>query len=154
MRDIFFSISHVLLRQEVHGKFNAVQVTPFSIQISRSTSSAGKQNGIKSFLEVVGRNINADLNSGFKDDPLLLHQVNPSFNYPFFQFEIWNAVAQHTAGILIRFIDNNRVPSLIQGMGCSQSRRSRPYNGHTFINPGAWLLGLHIATRKPIFNNG
>ena len=115
----------VLLRQEIHGEVDAIELAAGNGQVARLLGAAGQDDCIIVGNELVGGDVDADMRAVVEHHALGLHLRDAAVDVMLFHLEVGNAVAKEAAG-LGEFLEN---VGLMSGAGkllrAGEARRSR-----------------------------
>ena len=89
----------VLLRQEVHGEMDALELAPGDRQVARLLGAAGEHHRVVVGDELIGSDIDADMDVVMEDYALGLHLRDAAVDVMLLHLEVGNAVAQQAAGL-------------------------------------------------------
>ena len=95
----------VLLRQEVHGEMDAVELAARHGEIAGMLGAAGEQHGVIVALELLDGEIAADMDVAMEGDAFGLHLLDAALDDIFLHLEVGDAVAEQAAGIGVLLID-------------------------------------------------
>ena len=113
----------VLLRQEIHGEMDALELAPGDRQIARLFRATGKHQRIVVLEQPLGGHVHADMGAAMERDPFRLHLLHAPVNVVFLHLEIGNAVAQQPAGFGELLEDVHLVPDARELLRAGKPRR-------------------------------
>jgi hypothetical protein len=89
----------VLLRQEIHGEVDAVEVAAGDRQVARLLGAAGSTTASYLRDQIVDRSRHADMDAAVEGDALGLHLLDAAVDVPLLHLEVGDAVAHQAAGL-------------------------------------------------------
>ena len=89
----------VLLRQELHGEMDALELAAGHRQVVRLFGAAGEHDGVMLGDELVDRKVDADIGAVMEDDAFGLHLHDAAVDVDLLHLEVGNAVAHQPAGL-------------------------------------------------------
>ena len=114
----------VLLRQEIHGEMDALELAAGHRQIARLLGAAGQHHGVVVLEQLVGRQIDADIGAVMERDAFRLHLRDAAVDMDLFHLEVGNAVAEQAAGLGPALIDMDLVAGARQLLRAGHARRA------------------------------
>src|SRR5262245_23156847 len=103
----------IILLQIIHRIVNAFELAAGNIEIPRHGRSTRQYDRIEFAEKINDADIDSNIGMTLKDHTLFLHQVDPSVNHPFLEFEIGNAIAKQTTGCVVSFIHGDEMTRII-----------------------------------------
>ncbi len=125
----------VLLRQEIHREMDAVELAAGDRQIARLLGAAGQRHRVVFGEQLVGRQVDADMDAVMEGDALGLHLLHADVDDALLHLEVGNAVAQQAAG-LGEFLEDMHVVA-----GARELLRAG-HAGRARADDGDFLAGL------------
>ena len=135
----------ILLRQELHGEVNALELAAGNLQVARLLGAAAEQDGVVVLGERFDRHIDADMRVGHKGDALGAHLLDAAVDDVLFQLEVGNAVAQQAADAVGLFIDGDGVAGAAQLLRGGQAGRPAADHGDALAGVLLGRLGMNPA---------
>ena len=108
---LFARQAAVLLRQEIHGEMDALELAAGHGQVARLFGAAGQHHRVIVLEQHFGRDVDADMRAVMEYDAFRLHLFDAAVDVMLFHLEIGNAVAQQPAGLSPSLVDMDSVPS-------------------------------------------
>ncbi len=137
----------VLLRQEVHGEDEAVEVAPRrgGEEIERLLGAARQQQRIVPALQLLGRDALADVRVAMEDDAFRLHLLHAPLDDLLLHLEVGDAIGQQAAGLGGFLVDVHLVAGARQLLGGGEARGPRADDRHPLSRLALRRLGRHPA---------
>ena len=135
--------SPVLLGEEVHGEVDAAQLAPGNRQVARLLGARRQQDGVEPASKLGYGEIDADLDAGLEEDPLLPHLLDAPVHDPLLQLEIRDPVAEQPAHAIRLLEDGHRVAGTGQLLGRGETRGAGADDRHRAAGPSLRLDGTH-----------
>ncbi len=110
-------------------------------QVARRGGTAGEDDRVELLAQLVGRDVDTDVDAGAEDGAFGLHLREAAVDVPLLHLELGNAVAQQAADAVGPLEHRDRVPGARELLRCSQTRRTRPDDGD--------LLAGEVRRRAP-----
>jgi len=131
-RDSLAGNAPVLLRQEIHGEVDAVEVPAGRIreEIKWPLRANGEQDGVVRTIQALRRHVDANIDVAVKGDTFGFHLANASGDHALFHFEIGNAVNEKSAGASVLLIDMHIMTRPRQLLRGSQPSRTGADNSN------------------------
>ena len=131
---LFFRKRHpgqhaVLLREQFEGEVHALQFTAGDIEVAGAGRAGGDDDGVGLSRRL--RQCRSTLNvlAVTEGDAFLLHQPDAPVDNRLVELEVWDAVAQQSAGGLVLLIHRHRISHLVEGIGTGQAGRTGTDDG-------------------------
>ena len=115
----------VLLRQEVHGEMDAVELAAGDRQVARLLGAAGENHGVVVGEELISSEIHADMGVVMEDYAFGLHLRDAAVDVMLLHLEVGNAVAQQPAGLGVFLVDVNLVAGARELLRAGKAGRPR-----------------------------
>ena len=139
----------VLLRQEVHGEMDAVEIAAGHGEIARLLGAAGEQHGVIVALELLDGEIAADVDVAMEGDAFGLHLLDAALDDVFLHLEVGDAVAQQAAGLGVLLVDMHVVAGARELLRGGEAGGTRADDRHALAG-----LRLRRQRRDPAFLEG
>ena len=104
---------------------DALEVAALDRQVARLGRAAAEADGVELGEELLGRDVDADVDAGLEDDPLGLHLLEPAVEVALLHLEVGDAVAEQAADPVGALEDGDRVPGPGELLGAGQAGRAR-----------------------------
>ena len=108
-RDRIALLHPVRPRQVLHRLVDAVQVAARDRQIARRRRAAGEHHGVELGAQLLGGDVDADVDAGAELGALGLHLLEPAVDVALLHLELGDAVAQQPADAVVALEDRHRV---------------------------------------------
>ncbi len=141
----------VLLRQEVHGEVDAVELAARRLgeEVEGRLRAAGEQHRVVLGLELLGGDVHADVDVAVEGDALGLHLLHAPGNDALLHLEVGDAINQQPARLGVPLVDVHLVAGARQLLGGGEAGRARADDGDALAG-----LGLRRLGRDPAFREG
>ena len=120
----------ILGGQELHGKMDPIELASLDRQVARLRRASTEADGVELVEQLLGVDIETDVDLGSEDDPLGFHLLETTVQVPLFHLEVGNAVTEQTADAVIALEDSDRVTGSGELLRGGQSGRARAYDRH------------------------
>ena len=135
----------ILLRQELHGEIDALELAAGNVEVAWGFRAAGQQQGVKFLAQILRGNAAAHVSARLEADSLGHHLFQAPVEHALFQLEVGNAVAQQAADAVVFFKYGDVVPGAIQLLRGGQARRAGAHHGNALAGAGLGNLRLDPA---------
>ena len=121
----------VLLRQEIHGVVDAVEIAPGRLgeEVERLLRAAGEQQRVVAVLELLGRDRLADVRIAMEGDAFRFHLLDAPVDDPLLHLEVGDAVAQQAAGLGVLLVDVHIMTGARELLGGGETGRAGADDG-------------------------
>src|SRR5437868_3482572 len=130
------------LRQVLHREVDTLQVPSRNLQVARSFSAAGEQDGVELTLQVFNRNRTSHVCVGHELDALGFHLLKPAVYNTLLHLEFWDPVPQQSAGPISFFINRDPMSGAIQLLSRCQPCRTGTDNCYFLARANFWPLRM------------
>ena len=107
--------------EELHGEVDPSQVSALYRQVSGPGRSHAEQEGVAVVLDLLGRHVNTNVDSGLENDPLVSHQIQSSLDHFLGEFHRGDAVHEEAARPVVPLVHRDGVASLVELICRSQT---------------------------------
>ena len=130
----------VLLGEELHGKMQPVQIAAGRIleEVERLLGAAGEQQRVMGALQVLRRDVLADVNAAVEDDALGFHLAHAVGDDRLLHLEVGDAVGEQAARLRALLVDVHLVTGAGELLGGGEAGGTRADNCNLLAGP---LLG-------------
>ena len=102
----FAADAAVLLRQEIHGEMDAVELAARDRQVARLLGAAGQRHRVVVLQQLFDRQVDADMGAVVEGDAFAFHLRRRGMStMPLLHLEVGNAVAQQAAGLGVLLVE-------------------------------------------------
>ena len=113
----------VLLRQELHGEMDAVEVAAGDRQVARLLGAAGENDRVVLLQQLGDVEFDADMDVAVEGDALGLHLRDAAVDVVLLHLEVGDAVAEQAAGLGVLLVDVDVVAGAGELLGAGEARR-------------------------------
>src|SRR5580658_84967 len=92
--------------------------------------------------EVIDADVRADFGVAFERNAGFFHELDTAGDDPFLKFEVGDAIAQETAGLIVAFEYRYGVSGRVELVGSREAGGARAYNGYLLTRPQRRMVGL------------
>ncbi len=132
--------------QVFHGQVYAGQLPARCRRgVPAGQGARGEQHGVEAFAQVVGGDVDADVDAGGEDDALGLHLGEPGVHDVLLDLEVGDAVAQQAADPVVALEDGHGVPGAGELLRGGQAGRAGADHGDLAAGRGGRRLRLDVA---------
>src|SRR5215472_13620402 len=118
-------VAFVLLRQEVHGEMDPLELAPRNRQIARLGRAHRQYDCIVLRAHLVGVDVETDAAVGDDLEPFGFHLLDAAIDDPLFKLEIGNTVGEQSADAIRSLVQRHRMAGAGELLRARQSRRPR-----------------------------
>ena len=137
----------ILLRQELHGEMDAIELAAFDRQIARLFGAAGEHHGIVFLPQLFDRHLDTDLHVVMEGNALGFHLGDAAVDVVLFHLEVRDAVTEQAAGLTVLLIEVDVMPGSGELLGAGHARGTRTDDGHGL----AGLLRIDLRPDPAVF---
>ena len=119
----------VLLRQEIHGEMDALELAAGHRQVARLLGAAREHDGVVLLHQLVDRDVDADIGAVMELHAFALHLLDAAVDVDLFHLEVGNAVAQQPAGLGPALVDMHLMSGARELLRASQAGRAGADDG-------------------------
>ncbi len=95
----------VLLRQEIHGEMDAVELAARDRQVARLLGAAGQRHRVVVLEQLLGRQVDADMGAVMEGHAFALHLLDAHIDDALLHLEVGDAVAHQAAGLGVFLVE-------------------------------------------------
>jgi hypothetical protein len=101
-------------RQVRHRRVDALELAAGDVEVAGLRRAAAEDDRVEFLLQVLDRDVEADVGVGLEDDAGLLHQLDAALDDVLLELEVGDAVHQQPADAVGPLEDGHEVPGLVE----------------------------------------
>ena len=125
----------LVLREELHGKVNALEVAARNGQVTRLGSADGEGKGVVVGPELVDVDVTADIGVRNELNALLSEKVDAAVDGLLLELHVGDAVHEKTPDAIGPLVDGDLMTHLVELVGCGKAGGSRSHNSDCHSSP-------------------
>ena len=155
--ELFFRVAFVaaiLLRQELHGVVNALELAAGNGQVARMLGAAAEQDGVVVSVSDVDGDVDADVRVGVEDDAFGAHLLDAAIEDVLLKLEVGNAVAEQAADAVVLLVDGDGVAGAAKLLRGGEAGGAAADDGDALAGGLLGRLGVNPALVPCAFDDG
>ena len=125
----------LVLREEFHGKVNALEVAARNGQVTRLGSADGEGKGVVVGPKLVDVDVTADIGVRNERNALLSEKVDAAVDGLLLELRVRDAVHEKPPDAICPLVDGDLMTHLVELVGCGKASGSRSHNSDCHSSP-------------------